>query len=136
MAVPSIFTVIPNGKTKDAIWSWTPNSSTVVFLFNGSEAADDDVENPNKATFAIYGIDSLKPALAYVVTVIIALFVYLFVAYPIYLMTIASTLPFVVKALIKLLGIIDTIIFNGLEPAVPCWTVIFPASTALNKPKW
>ena len=27
-------------------------------------------------TFAIYGIDSLKPALAYVVTVIIALFVY------------------------------------------------------------
>ena len=34
--------------------------------------------------------------------------------------TIASTLPFVVKALIKLLGIIDTIIFNGLEPAVPC----------------
>lgn len=54
MAVPSIFTVIPNGKTKDAIWSWTPNSSTVVFLFNGSEAADDDVENPNKATFAAF----------------------------------------------------------------------------------
>ena len=33
-------------------------------------------------TFAIYGIDSLKPALAYVVTVIIALFAYLFIAYP------------------------------------------------------
>ncbi len=51
-------------------------------------------------TFAIYGIDSLKPALAYVVTVIIALFVYLFVAYPIYLMTMArvNSKPFMKKA--------------------------------------
>ena len=51
-------------------------------------------------TFAIYGIDSLKPALAYVVTVIIALFVYLFVAYPIYLMTMArvNPKPFMKKA--------------------------------------
>ena len=51
-------------------------------------------------TFAIYGIDSLKPALAYVVTVIIALFVYLFVAYPIYLMTMArvNSKPFMKKS--------------------------------------
>ena len=51
-------------------------------------------------TFAIYGIDSLKPALAYVVTVIIALFAYLFIAYPIYLMTIArvNPKPFMKKA--------------------------------------
>lgn len=51
-------------------------------------------------TFAIYGIDSLKPALAYVVTVIIALFAYLFIAYPIYLITMArvNPKPFVKKA--------------------------------------
>lgn len=51
-------------------------------------------------TFAIYGIDSLKPALAYVVTVIIALFAYLFIAYPIYLMTMArvNPKPFMKKA--------------------------------------
>ncbi len=34
--------------------------------------------------------------------------------------TIARTFPFVVKALTKLFGIIDTIIFNGLDPVVPC----------------
>ena len=44
-------------------------------------------------TFAIYGIDSLRPALAYVVTVVIALFIYLFLAYPIYLMTMARVNP-------------------------------------------
>ena len=44
-------------------------------------------------TFAIYGIDSLRPALAYVVTVVIALFVYLFLAYPIYLMSMARVNP-------------------------------------------
>lgn len=51
-------------------------------------------------TFAIYGIDSLKPALAYVVTVIIALFVYLFCAYPIYLATMVrvNPKPFMKKA--------------------------------------
>ena len=51
-------------------------------------------------TFAIYGIDSLKPALAYVVTVVIALFAYLFIAYPIYLMTMArvNPKPFMKKA--------------------------------------
>ena len=44
-------------------------------------------------TFAIYGIDSLRPALAYVVTVVIALFIYLFLAYPIYLMSMARVNP-------------------------------------------
>lgn len=44
-------------------------------------------------TFAAYGIDYLMPALAYVVTVVIALFIYLFVAYPIYLMTMAKVNP-------------------------------------------
>lgn len=44
-------------------------------------------------TFAIYGIDSLRPALAYVVTVVIALFMYLFLAYPIYLMSMARVNP-------------------------------------------
>ena len=44
-------------------------------------------------TFAIYGIDSLRPALAYVVTVVIALFVYLFLAYPVYLMSMARVNP-------------------------------------------
>lgn len=44
-------------------------------------------------TFAIYGVDSLRPALAYVVTVVAALFIYLFLAYPIYLVTMAHVNP-------------------------------------------
>lgn len=44
-------------------------------------------------TFAIYGVDSLRPALAYVVTVVAALFIYLFLAYPIYLVTMARVNP-------------------------------------------
>lgn len=53
-------------------------------------------------TFAAYGIDYLKPALAYVVTVIIALFVYLFVAYPLYLMIMSRVNPkHFIKKIIK-----------------------------------
>lgn len=50
-------------------------------------------------TFAAYGIDHLKPALAYVITVIIALFAYLLIAYPIYLVTMAkiNPIPFIKK---------------------------------------
>lgn len=44
-------------------------------------------------TFAAYGIDYLMPALAYVVTVVIALFAYLFIAYPLYLMIMAKLNP-------------------------------------------
>ena len=44
-------------------------------------------------TFAIYGIDYLLPALAYVLTVLFALFVYLFIAYPIYLMVMGKISP-------------------------------------------
>lgn len=44
-------------------------------------------------TFAIYGIDYLLPALAYVLTVLFALFVYLFIAYPIYLMVMGKINP-------------------------------------------
>lgn len=44
-------------------------------------------------TFASYGIDYLKPALAYVITVIIALLVYLFIAYPLYLLIMARVNP-------------------------------------------
>ncbi len=44
-------------------------------------------------TFAAYGVNYLKPALAYVVTVIIALLVYLLVAYPLYLLTLARVNP-------------------------------------------
>ena len=50
-------------------------------------------------TFAIYGIDYLKPALAYVVTCVLALFTYLFVAYPIYIRVLAklNPMPFIKK---------------------------------------
>jgi len=58
-------------------------------------------------TFASYGIDYLKPALAYVVTVIIALLVYLFVAYPLYLITMARVNP---KPFIK--KIIKVVLFG------------------------
>ena len=44
-------------------------------------------------TFAAYGIDYLKPALAYVITVLIALLVYLIIAYPIYIMVMAKLSP-------------------------------------------
>ena len=44
-------------------------------------------------TFAAYGIDYLKPALTYVITVTIALFAYLFIAYPIYLLLMARVNP-------------------------------------------
>ena len=44
-------------------------------------------------TFAAYGIDYLLPALAYVVTVIVALLVYLVCAYPLYLITMAKVNP-------------------------------------------
>jgi len=44
-------------------------------------------------TFAAYGINYLMPALAYVVTVIIALLVYLIFAYPIYLIFMARVNP-------------------------------------------
>lgn len=44
-------------------------------------------------TFAIYGIDYLKPALAYVISVTIALFAYLLLFYPAYLMTLAKINP-------------------------------------------
>lgn len=54
MAVPSILIVIPSGKVNEAISSLTPNSSTVVFLLSGRVAALDEVEKPNKATFAIF----------------------------------------------------------------------------------
>ena len=50
-------------------------------------------------TFAAYGIDYLVPALAYVVTVTLALFAYLFFAYPAYLTVMARVhpLPFMKK---------------------------------------
>lgn len=44
-------------------------------------------------TFAIYGIDYLKPAFAYVITVLFALIVYLLVAYPLYLIFMARVNP-------------------------------------------
>lgn len=50
-------------------------------------------------TFAVYGIDYLKPAFAYVVTAVIALFVYLLIGYPLYIRFIAklNPLPFIKK---------------------------------------
>lgn len=50
-------------------------------------------------TFAIYGIDYLKPALTYVITCVIALFVYLLIGYPIYIRLLAklNPIPFIKK---------------------------------------
>lgn len=44
-------------------------------------------------TFAIYGIEYLIPALAYVITVFFALFAYLFVAFPLYVLIMGKTNP-------------------------------------------
>ena len=54
IAVPFMFIVIPNGSVNEAISSLTPNSSTVVFVFKGNDEADEEVENPNKATLEIF----------------------------------------------------------------------------------
>ena len=54
MAVPFMLTVMPSGRTKDAIVSSTPNSSVQIFIFSGRVAALEEVENPNTATFAIF----------------------------------------------------------------------------------
>ena len=51
IAVPfMLYIVIPRGSVNEAISLLTPNSSTVAFVFRGKVAADEDVENPNKAT--------------------------------------------------------------------------------------
>ncbi len=44
-------------------------------------------------TFAAYGIDYLRPAFAYMITVILALLVYLLIAYPLYLIFMAKVNP-------------------------------------------
>lgn len=44
-------------------------------------------------TFAAYGIDYLKPALAYVVTVLLALLAYLFIAFPLYVLIMGKMNP-------------------------------------------
>ena len=54
IAVPFILIVIPRGKINEAISLLTPSSSTVVLVFNGNVAAEEDVENPNMATFPIF----------------------------------------------------------------------------------
>ena len=54
IAVPFMLIVIPRGKINEATSSFTPNSSVVVFVFNGNVAAEDEVENPNIATFPIF----------------------------------------------------------------------------------
>ena len=63
IAVPSMFTVIPSGKTNDDTSSLTPNSSVVVFKLSGSVAAELEVEKPNIATLAIFftNVTALKP---------------------------------------------------------------------------
>ena len=53
MAVPFMLMVIPSGRTKEAIFSSTPSSSTVVFTLRGRVAALDEVEKPKTATFKI-----------------------------------------------------------------------------------
>lgn len=64
IAVPFIFIVIPRGKINDAISSLTPNSSVTVLVFKGNVAAEDEVENPNKATFPIFFINLIGLSLA------------------------------------------------------------------------
>lgn len=78
-------------------------------------------------TFAAYGIDYLKPALAYVITVIIALLVYLFVAYPIYLITMARVNP---KPFMK--KIIKVVLF-GFSTSSSAATLPLNKETTVNE---
>ncbi len=78
-------------------------------------------------TFAAYGINYLKPALAYVITVIIALLVYLFVAYPIYLITMARVNP---KPFMK--KIIKVVLF-GFSTSSSAATLPLNKETTVNE---
>ena len=51
IAVPSIFTVAPNGIVKELISSETPNFSVNVSIFTGIVALLLDVENATEITF-------------------------------------------------------------------------------------
>ena len=51
IAVPFMLIVIPSGKINEATSSFTPNSSVVVFVFNGNVAAEDEVENQTLQLF-------------------------------------------------------------------------------------
>lgn len=78
-------------------------------------------------TFAAYGIDYLKPALAYVVTVVIALLVYLIAAYPIYLLTMARVNP---KPFLK--KIIKVVLF-GFSTSSSAATLPLNKETTVNE---
>jgi len=78
-------------------------------------------------TFAAYGIDYLKPALAYVVTVVIALLIYLVVAYPIYLLTMARVNP---KPFLK--KIIKVVLF-GFSTSSSAATLPLNKETTVNE---
>ena len=54
MAVPSMLMVMPSGRTKEAMLSSTPNSSSHTLMFRGRVAALEEVEKPNTATLAIF----------------------------------------------------------------------------------
>ena len=54
MAVPSMLIVAPTGITKDETSFLTPKSSVTVFRVTGIVAAEEDVENANRATFLIF----------------------------------------------------------------------------------
>ena len=67
MAVPFIFIVMPSGRVNDDISSLIPSSSTEVFWFRDSAAADDAAENPSNATLDIFliNIKGFKPVFTY-----------------------------------------------------------------------
>lgn len=78
-------------------------------------------------TFAAYGIDYLKPALAYVVTVLCALIIYLIVAYPIYLIVLARVSP---KPFIK--KIMKVVLF-GFSTSSSAATLPLNKNTTVNE---
>lgn len=78
-------------------------------------------------TFAAYGIDYLMPALAYVVTVLIALMIYLIFAYPVYLMVMAKVNP---KPFMK--KIIKVVLF-GFSTSSSAATLPLNKETTVNE---
>ena len=64
MAVPSMLMVMPSGRTKEAMLSSTPNSSSLTLMFRGRVAALEEVEKPKTATFAIFLMNLMGFSLA------------------------------------------------------------------------
>ena len=78
-------------------------------------------------TFATYGIDYLKPAIAYVIVCIVLLLTYLFIGYPIYIAVICKLNPF------KFIKKMSKVILFGFSTSSSAATLPLNMDTSTNE---